>query len=187
MKFVLGILCGILLMLIAIFVITGNNNTQLPQTQVPDTSSEKGIKKKGEVTKEDFFSIKMQQGIHEESLAAYNRRIDDILSFGGIIVTLLLVIVAGVYVKAERDVDKHLKEQFQTYQSKIIKIVDEADIQSSIALAQLEVTTKFIRKSEPSGKVTLSNDSPIVQRSEEKDDDATGDNIAPDSLNPPNT
>jgi len=50
------------------------------------------------------------------ALGALHSRINDFYIFAGIVITLLLAINVGVYVKADEEVDKHFRENFQSYQ-----------------------------------------------------------------------
>jgi hypothetical protein len=64
---------------------------------------------------------------NEEKIGSLNKRFDDLLIFGGIIITLLLAINLTVYVKTESEVDKYFKKHFKEYESKIQIVNKNAD------------------------------------------------------------
>jgi len=61
----------------------------------------------------------------EEKVNSINRRIDDVLIFGGIIVTLLLAINVSVYFRTGHEVEKHFKEHFKDQKKEIDDSVKE--------------------------------------------------------------
>lgn len=62
-----------------------------------------------------------------EKISSINKRIDDILIFGGIIVTLLLGISVGVYIKAESEVDRHFKDNFDSIRNKATEYMSKIE------------------------------------------------------------
>ncbi len=50
-----------------------------------------------------------------EAVSSLHSRINDFYIFAGIVITLLLAINVGVYVKADDDVEKHFHENFHKY------------------------------------------------------------------------
>ena len=57
-----------------------------------------------------------------DAVASLHSRINDFYIFAGIVITLLLAINIGVYVKADEEVDKHLRDNFSKHQRKIESI-----------------------------------------------------------------
>ncbi|RAJ80025.1 hypothetical protein CLV59_105132 [Chitinophaga dinghuensis] len=86
-----------------------------------------------------------------EKINSVSKRIDDILIFGGVIVTLLIAINVGVYIKAESEVEKHFKDNFEKVKEKVEKRVNE--IEQIATKAQIE----FAAISALKEKVTMSN------------------------------
>ncbi|MBI5402583.1 MAG: hypothetical protein HY959_04230 [Ignavibacteriae bacterium] len=110
-KFLFGILVGVLSLLIVIFIydkIFIDNNTPIYLKKSKDSTLT--------LNNVDFTSL---NNIFEEKLYSINKRIDDILIFGGIIITLLLAINISVFVKAANEVDSHFNEHFEEYRKKV--------------------------------------------------------------------
>lgn len=110
MKILMGVLLGILVMTGVIWC--------LGQTY-------HGLSAKKEVYQCESSSIGTE--IFEEKIASVNKRIDDIAIFGGIIVTLLLAINAGVFVNAERQVESYMRRNYQIYLDQILADLKRAD------------------------------------------------------------
>lgn len=76
-----------------------------------------------EITKDEveksLIELRITDQNIEEKINSLDKRIDDILIFGGIIITLVLAINVGVYVKAENEVEKHFRENFEIYKIQI--------------------------------------------------------------------
>ena len=49
------------------------------------------------------------------AVTALHTRINDFYIFAGIVITLLLAINVGVYIKADQEVDHHMRENVQRY------------------------------------------------------------------------
>jgi len=68
---------------------------------------------KSDTTKDALIQIVNQLKItnlnYQEKFDSINKRLDDFLLFGGLIITLLLAISVSVYFKTEAEVDKHMK------------------------------------------------------------------------------
>jgi predicted transporter len=65
--------------------------------------------------------------LFEEKIASVNKRLDDILIFGGIIITLLLGINAGVFINAERQVESYMRRNYQVYLDQLTADLKRAD------------------------------------------------------------
>ena len=98
---------------------------------------------------EDLNNLRVQSLALEEKLASTNKRIDDLLIFGGIIITLLLAINVGVFVNAQREVDKHLKENFENHKTKILGYLAEVEETVGRAKAELELVQDLRKNAEP--------------------------------------
>lgn len=75
-----------------------------------------------------------------EAMSSLHSRINDFYIFAGIVITLLLAINVGVYIKADEEVDKHFRENFGTYRKKIRRIYRK----SKIVWNDLEIIQKEI-------------------------------------------
>lgn len=78
-----------------------------------------------------------------EKISSINKRIDDVLIFGGVIVTLLLAISVGVYIKAESEVERHFKDNFDDIRKKVNEHATKIEEASSKAQSQLEIVAKL--------------------------------------------
>ena len=71
---------------------------------------------KSDTTKEALsqaiIQLKLTDLNFQEKFDSINKRLDDYMLFGGLIITLLLGISVSVYLKTEAEVDKHFKEHF---------------------------------------------------------------------------
>jgi hypothetical protein len=61
----------------------------------------------------------------DATMSAIHTRINDFYIFAGIVITLLLAINVGVFIRAEDEVDKHIRGNFEAYRKKIEAIHDE--------------------------------------------------------------
>lgn len=99
------------------------------------------------VTDSTLNKVNIKEAIREldkdetvvEKLASTNKRLDDVLIFGGIIVTLLLAINVGVYVKAEDEVESHLRKNMGIVQEKMNEKLAEIEQISQKATVHLEI------------------------------------------------
>lgn len=73
------------------------------------------------------YKSRSSEELYQEKIAALNKRLDDILIFGGVIVTLLLAINAGVFVNAERQVESFMQKNFHHYHEQIKITVGKAE------------------------------------------------------------
>lgn len=55
----------------------------------------------------------------DSAVSVLHTRINDFYIFAGIVITLLLAINVGVFIRAEDEVDKHIKENFDSYKKRI--------------------------------------------------------------------
>jgi hypothetical protein len=61
-----------------------------------------------------------------EAVSSLHSRINDFYIFAGIVITLLLAINVGIYVKADEEVDKQIKQQFEVYKMEIKRILKKS-------------------------------------------------------------
>ncbi len=71
--------------------------------------------------------LKVLNASFVEKMDAVNKRLDDFLVFGGLIITLLLAISISVYLKTESEVDKHMKKDFAKNKEDIEKVCAAAN------------------------------------------------------------
>ncbi len=106
------------------------------------------------VKKQDFFehinTVKTEQLSISERVASINKRIDDLIVFGGIIVTLLLAINVSVYIRADAQVEKHFRTNFEnhklkadTYLAVISKAAERAN--SELSMMKQQPTNTIIK------------------------------------------
>lgn len=76
---------------------------------------------KGSIAKSDF-----DISVQNERIAALNKRFDDLFILGGIIITLIVVLIAGIYIKTDHEVKKHMDDNFTLHKNKISELVVEA-------------------------------------------------------------
>ena len=62
----------------------------------------------------------------EEKIVSLNKRLDDFYILSAVIVTLLLAINIGIFVKAGHEIKDHFDEHFQEHQEKIKKISEDS-------------------------------------------------------------
>lgn len=55
----------------------------------------------------------------KEAVSSLHSRINDFYIFAGIVITLLLAINVGVYIKADEEVDRHFRENFDKYERRV--------------------------------------------------------------------
>ncbi len=106
----MGVLIGILIMTVVIWFLKEPENA--PATRLGRLYE----------MKEEKADI-----VYDEKIVAINKRLDDILIFGGIIITLLLGINAGVFVNAERQVESYMRRNYQVYLDQILADLKKAD------------------------------------------------------------
>ncbi|HMJ67240.1 MAG TPA: hypothetical protein VK508_00010 [Cyclobacteriaceae bacterium] len=59
----------------------------------------------------------------DPAVNALHSRINDFYIFAGIVITLLLAINVGVFVRADEEVDKQIEESFGKHEKEIIKLI----------------------------------------------------------------
>ena len=62
-----------------------------------------------------------------EAVGALHSRINDFYIFAGIVITLLLAINVGVFIRAEDEVEKHIDENFGRYKKKIKNVYNKCE------------------------------------------------------------
>ncbi len=73
---------------------------------------------------------------------------DDILIFGGIIITLLLAINVVAYVNAERQVERYFMENFEIHKQKVLTYKMEIEEMVAEAKTELELAQDLRRRIE---------------------------------------
>lgn len=63
---------------------------------------------------------------NDAAMGALHTRINDFYIFAGIVITLLLAINVGVFIRAKDEVEKHIKENYDAYRIKIEDIYQES-------------------------------------------------------------
>lgn len=61
----------------------------------------------------------------EPSVNASHSRINDFYIFAGIVITLLLAINVGVFVRADEEVDKQIQKTFKKHEKAIVKLIEK--------------------------------------------------------------
>jgi len=77
---------------------------------------------------QSIMQIKLSSANFDEKFISINKRLDDFLVFGGIIITLLLAITVSVYLKTESEVNKHFEEKFGDHIKRMADYEKEAGI-----------------------------------------------------------
>lgn len=90
-----------------------------------------------------------------ERIISLNKRIDDTLIFRGVIVTLLITICVGVYVRAESEVDRHFKDNFDTISKKASEYVSKSEQAASKAQTELAILTEIRKNVQDEQKVEV--------------------------------
>jgi len=85
---------------------------------------------------QSIFQLNVVNANLDEKISSFNKRMDDFLVFGGIIITLLLAVTVSVYLKTETEVSKHFEERFGDYAKKVKEKHDE--ILTMVTRAQIE-------------------------------------------------
>ena len=68
----------------------------------------------------------VMDGDVNSAVNSLHTRINDFYIFAGIVITLLLAINVGVYIKADEEVDKHFRENFDKYEKEVKKFSKKA-------------------------------------------------------------
>lgn len=76
--------------------------------------------------KSSLSELDLKSSVIEERIGGINKRFDDLYVLGGIIITLIGIILASVYIKTENDVKKHLDDTFVQQRGIIDKTLGEA-------------------------------------------------------------
>lgn len=72
-------------------------------------------------------SIATNLAVQEERSNSLNKRFDDFYVLGGIILTLVFILIASVYIKSEKDVKSHLDQNFEAHKNEIQSKLDKAN------------------------------------------------------------
>jgi hypothetical protein len=100
-----------------------------------------------------LLDFKDKNNATNERISVLNTRFNDLYVLGGVIVTLLLAIVIGIYVKTENEVEVHIQQNFGKYEEQIKRNVADSEKQ----LAKLIFFVKMAESSMSSIKTTAEN------------------------------
>jgi len=153
---------GIILLIIVYYFVQYHKQSTLNQSDSQVINKE-GIKidtvqagsYKIEIKQDNEVQIKQQDEIIEEKIKSFNDRLGDMYLSIGIIITLVLAIVVGVYFKTETEVAKHMQKNFGQYKSEIETMNGEAqkylnEIKSKAALvAQVSINRESTQSDNP--------------------------------------
>ena len=104
------------------------------------------IKMLGVSNKSIDTSLAINLAIQEEKSASLNKRFDDLYVLGGIILSLLFILIASVYIKSEKDVKAYLDQNFEEHTNQIQLKLDKA----SALLAEIETIRNLASKAKSS-------------------------------------
>ncbi|MEO8885981.1 MAG: hypothetical protein ABI367_07955 [Mucilaginibacter sp.] len=91
----------------------------------------------------------------DEKINSLNKRSDDFLLFGSMIITLMLGISVSVYLRTEGEVTKHFKENFSSYQEKVIEATSHIEKLLSEAQSNAEIVNALKQKAESQTDKTI--------------------------------
>jgi uncharacterized protein YneF (UPF0154 family) len=148
MKVLLGVLIGFFIVFSLFWgyrrIINPYYTLMIPKF-VSDTSNKR-------IAQDDIIGLKNQSFNLEEKIASANKRLDDLLIFGTIIISLLLGINVSVYVSAERQVEKYFRENFDAHKKKVedtVKNIEEMAGKMKTELELAETSRKRIENVQP--------------------------------------
>jgi len=95
-------------------------------------------------------SIVTNLAVQEERSVSLNKRFDDLYVLGGIILTLVFILIASVYIKSEKDVISHLDQNFEAHKNEIQSKLDKANS----LLAEIETIKGLVSR----GQNVVQND-----------------------------
>jgi uncharacterized protein YneF (UPF0154 family) len=101
----------------------------------------KKIKRLIEKDNQNNNDVNLELAKFDEKISGLNKRFDDFYILGGVIVTLLIAMMAGLFIKTEHEIEKHFKDNFESYSERIKDIMTEseqtlASLQSKLELDQ---------------------------------------------------
>jgi hypothetical protein len=84
----------------------------------------------------------------EPTVNALHSRINDFYIFAGIVITLLLAINVGVFVRADEEVDKQIKGSFGSHEATILRLIsDYTHLYNQLLDRQKKMEKKRFKKS----------------------------------------
>lgn len=133
-KIIFGIICGVLLSLLLYFCYylgkqKREDTVYFAMEKVASIVNEKSKFKSANTS--ELMEEKLKNAVNEEKINTLNTRFNDLYVLGGIIVTVLLAINLGVYIKTEQEVAKHFTDNYSEYKNQI-----EEKLTESTALVQ---------------------------------------------------
>jgi len=96
----------------------------------------------------DMVELKSQNLSTIEKIESVNKRLDDLLIFGTIIITLLLAINVTVYVNTDRQVDKYFRDNFEAHKEKVTKHLAEVEEMAGKIKTEFEIIQNIRKQSE---------------------------------------
>lgn len=151
MKLLLGILIGILLSIAGYKIYTLFSFRALKDENLAEL-----LANNKQMQGDEFNEFKIHAINIEEKINSINKRVDDWLVFGGLLITLLLAINVGVFVRAEGEVERHFKENFEKYKGQVIKQTVEAEKHVGMIMSELKLL-QGIRARLESHQQTINN------------------------------
>lgn len=143
-KLIFGVLIGILLTSIGLFwwrTITIHSFIDSPLIEfksLNDTS----------ISRDQLIELKIADTVNQEKIAALNKRLDDYMLFAGVVITLFLALIVGVYVKTDSEVEKHFKENAGIYLTRIKQATSEAERTLATMATELQLSQLLRQKLE---------------------------------------
>ena len=93
--------------------------------------------------------LKILNNNFAEKLLSVNKRLDDFLVFGGMIITLLLAIVVSIYLRTESEVEKHFKQNFKDHMKTMENYVRDAGTLLGQIKAIYDSTSNNLKSPQP--------------------------------------
>jgi hypothetical protein len=144
-QFVVLILLSILITLSMMYTHNMGYKAALNNQKVSIKVLDKTLK-----TVKDSIEVSSNLALQEERITSLNKRFDDFYVLGGIILTLMFILVASVYIKSEKDVKTHLDQNFEAHKEEIQAKLDKA----TEFLSEIETTRALVSQA----KVSIQND-----------------------------
>lgn len=125
-KIFFGIFVGIAVSLLGVFIFSKLGSKSIEQKINNTYSYIKDIYQPADL-KEKIEAFQKKSEITDEKINTINTRFNDMYVLGGVIITLLLGINISVYIRAENEVNKHFKENYNKHKEQIVSYVSEAE------------------------------------------------------------
>jgi hypothetical protein len=93
-----------------------------------------------------ILELKITDKNLEEKIASANKRWDDFLVFGGIIITLLLAIYVGQFLQTQSVVRKRFEKNFEKYKQQIINYVTDSEAELNKIKTNVDLSNQMARQ-----------------------------------------